>query len=52
MRIAARMMLMVSVAIIAVTCRAEGQPYDVVIYGGTSAAVSTAVQVRRMGKTA
>ena len=27
-------------------------PYDVVIYGGTSAAVVTAVQVKRMGKTA
>jgi hypothetical protein len=51
MRVAARMILMVSVAITATTCRAEGQSYDVVIYGGTSAAVSTAVQVRRMGKT-
>ena len=28
------------------------QTYDVVIYGGTSAAVAAAVQVKRMGKTA
>jgi FAD dependent oxidoreductase len=31
---------------------AQTPSYDVVIYGGTSAAVSTAVQVRRMGKSA
>ncbi|MPY90222.1 MAG: FAD-dependent oxidoreductase [Luteitalea sp.] len=30
---------------------AEPESYDVVIYGGTSAAVSAAVQVARMGKT-
>ncbi len=51
MRVVVRMMLAVSVAVTAATCRAEGQSYDVVIYGGTSAAISTAVQVRRMGKT-
>ncbi len=31
---------------------ADEKVYDVVIYGGTSAAVTTAVQVKRMGKTA
>jgi hypothetical protein len=31
---------------------AAQKPFDVVIYGGTSAAVSTAVQAKRMGKTA
>lgn len=31
--------------------RAEEQSFDVVVYGGTSAAVTAAVQVRRMGKT-
>jgi hypothetical protein len=30
----------------------DGPTYDVVIYGGTSAGVSAAVQARRMGKTA
>lgn len=30
---------------------ADAQDYDVVIYGGTSAAVTTAVQAKRMGKT-
>ena len=30
----------------------SSQTYDVVIYGGTSAAVSAAVQAKRMGKTA
>src|SRR5690242_17991350 len=28
-----------------------GQPYDVVIYGGTAAAVTAAVQAKKMGKT-
>jgi hypothetical protein len=30
---------------------ADPEPYDVVVYGGTSAAVTTAVQAKRMGKT-
>src|SRR4051794_41968901 len=30
---------------------AEGGTYDVVIYGGTSAAVTAAVQAKRMGKS-
>ena len=32
--------------------QAEDVTYDVVIYGGTSAAVTAAVQVKQMGKTA
>ena len=31
--------------------RSSSQTFDVVIYGGTSAAVAAAVQVKRMGKT-
>ena len=30
----------------------SSQTYDVVVYGGTSAAVAAAVQAKRMGKTA
>ena len=30
---------------------AAGEPYDIVIYGGTSAGISAAVQGARMGKT-
>jgi len=33
------------------TSAAEAKEYDVVIYGGTSAAVTAAVQVKRMGKS-
>ena len=33
-------------------CPADDQVYDVVIYGGTSAAVTTAVQTKQMGKSA
>ena len=35
-----------------VTAADSSQTYDVVVYGGTSAAVATAVQAKRMGKTA
>lgn len=34
-----------------VRAETEAKSYDVVVYGGTSAAVSTAVQVKRMGKS-
>ncbi|QDV24687.1 FAD-dependent oxidoreductase [Aureliella helgolandensis] len=33
------------------TVRAEERSYDIVVYGGTSAAVTTAVQARKLGKT-
>lgn len=40
------------VAIVSVQCTREDiYPADVIVYGGTSAAVSTAVQVSRMGKS-
>jgi hypothetical protein len=34
------------------TTAAQAEPYDVVVYGGTSAGVAAAVQAVRMGKTA
>jgi hypothetical protein len=37
---------------LAFTGRSLAQEYDVVVYGGTSAAVTAAVQAKRMGKTA
>ena len=37
---------------IAITGRSLAVEYDVVVYGGTSAAVTAAVQAKRMGKTA
>ncbi|HUG71461.1 MAG TPA: FAD-dependent oxidoreductase [Pirellulaceae bacterium] len=36
----------------ALTGRSFAEDYDVVVYGGTSAAVTAAVQAKRMGKTA
>src|SRR5438477_9654691 len=36
----------------AATIRADDIAYDLVVYGGTSGGVATAVQARRMGKTA
>ncbi len=41
-----------TIAQAATTSAASSQTYDVVIYGGTPAAVAAAVQARRMGKTA
>jgi hypothetical protein len=32
--------------------KAQGKEYDVVVYGGTSGAVTAAVQAKRLGKTA
>ncbi|PHS13245.1 MAG: FAD-dependent oxidoreductase [Blastopirellula sp.] len=43
--------LLISLAITWQSIYAESPTYDVVIYGGTSAAVSAAVQVKRMGKS-
>ena len=37
---------------IALTSRSLAQEYDLVVYGGTSAAVTAAVQAKRMGKSA
>ena len=39
------------VAIATNSCAEEEQPYDLVVYGGTSAGVAAAVQASRMGKT-
>ena len=44
-------LLMLSLLAPPSAARAEETGFDVVIYGGTSAAVSTAVQVKRMGKS-
>ncbi len=51
-------LLTLSIALIAVVLTAiepaqaqNDQPYDVVVYGGTSAGIVAAVQTRRMGKT-
>ncbi|MDR1676231.1 MAG: FAD-dependent oxidoreductase, partial [Tannerella sp.] len=46
-------MIRSSIFLIAVICAAgcSSDRYDVVIYGGTSAAVTAAVQVRKMGKS-
>lgn len=39
-------------ALVGVTASAaESRSYDVVVYGGTSAAITTAIQAKRMGKT-
>ncbi len=44
--------LLVSLLVVAVSpVRADDPVYDVVIYGGTSAGVAAAVQVRRMGRS-
>jgi hypothetical protein len=42
--------LMVALAALSLSLISGAQPYDVVIYGGTSSGVAAAVQVRRMGK--
>ena len=45
-------MLLVSLFVVAVSpVRADDPVYDVVIYGGTSAGVAAAVQVKRMGRS-
>ena len=38
-------------AIVFTACAGEDPPYDIVVYGGTSAGVAAAVQAKRMGKT-
>ena len=38
-------------AIVFTACAGEEPPYDIVVYGGTSAGVAAAVQAKRMGKT-
>lgn len=48
----ARLVVLASLSVAAISANAQtGRTYDVVIYGGTSAAISAAVQVVRMGKT-
>lgn len=48
-----RVLLMILLALVLPRCvPAAETTYDVVIYGGTSAAVTTAVQTRKMGRTA
>ena len=39
------------IALLVLTSSAQAAEYDLVIYGGTSAAVTSAVQAKRMGKT-
>lgn len=38
-------------AIVFTACAGKDPPYDIVVYGGTSAGVAAAVQAKRMGKT-
>ena len=46
-------LFLVAVAVYAVeVCANESKSYDVVVYGGTSAGVTSAVRARRMGKSA
>jgi len=40
-----------ALCVLCVTSCSDGNSYDVVIYGGTSSAVTTALQVRKMGKS-
>ena len=40
-----------ALALIAVPGISSGKDYDIVIYGGTSAAISAAVQAKRVGKS-
>ncbi len=39
------------IALLVLTSSAQAAEHDLVIYGGTSAAVTSAVQAKRMGKT-
>ncbi len=44
--------LIFSISGLSIPCGAQSPPdYDIVIYGGTSAAITSAVQAKRMGKT-
>jgi flavin-dependent dehydrogenase len=60
MRKSSRFILLWTAAVIAVTSTAQSansstgpsDTYDIVVYGGTSAGVTAAVQAKRMGKTA
>src|SRR5579864_5257836 len=52
MRVHSPMKLLLSLALTALlVTRAIAADYDVVVYGGTAAAVMAAVQVKKMGKT-
>ena len=48
-----RYILLTAIVVMAICCRIAPaqEQFDVVIYGGTSAAITTAVQVKKMGKS-
>lgn len=50
--VALKLYFTITCSILGLETRADDVTYDVVIYGGTSAAVTAAVQAKRMGKTA